>query len=55
MEISPVELEIWEWAKANKASVMRTAEHFDVCLSTAHDVYKKGGAYDRDKESQRVS
>ena len=50
MEISPAELEIWDWAKANRASVIMTAEHFDICLNTAHDVYQKGGAYDRSQE-----
>ena len=49
VEISKAELEIWEWAKANRASVEATAAHFDIGLTTAHEVYRKGGAIDRDK------
>lgn len=54
MEMSADEKRIWDWAKNNIASVLDTAEHFGEPLSFIHQVYKKGGHDDRNKESQQA-
>ena len=52
MEMSKDELEIWEWTKNNRASVMLMAKKFHLSMSEAHTIHKKGGKFDRDKESK---